>query len=135
MELRGNIIHFFEEQLQDLDCHQDTRAYIVGVFGRYRTADFDLSKESITIYFSEARNRHDFSRYQACADWIFLCHTLMPTHLHYASKEYYDTIARLSYYSCYKILNKQWKTFEELADNFIVLENEVANKLRGTICF
>lgn len=133
MELRRNIIHFFEEQLQDLDCHQDTRAYIVGVFGKYRTADFDLSKESITIYFSEARTKHDFARYQTCADWIFLCHTLMPAHLHYANKEYYDTIARLSYYSCYNILNKQWKTFEELADNFIVLENEVANKLRGAI--
>jgi hypothetical protein len=134
VELRENIAHFFEEQLSDLNCQYDTKAYIVGIFRRYQTAEFDLSKESITVYFSEARHHQDFSKYQACGDWLFFCRVLMPEHLRHADRNYYDTVARLSYYSCYRLLNRQWKSFEELADQFVPLENEVSSKLRKVIC-
>jgi hypothetical protein len=58
---------------------------------------------------------------------------MAPQHLKFASKDYYDTIARLSYYSCYKIINKQWRLFEELADNFPVIETQVKQKLNSAI--
>ncbi len=125
----GNITSFFEEALNDLDCNRDTKAYIVSIYGKYKTAEFDLSKDSVTILFAQARSNQDFLTYQNLGDWIFFANTLAPNHLHHASKDYYDTVARLSYYSCYKLINRQWKLFEELSDNFNVLESQVKHKL------
>lgn len=135
MELQETVADFFEKRLGDLHCQYDTRAYIVGILGKYQSAKFDLSKESLTLYFAEARQHHNFAKYQACGDWVFYCRVVMPEHLRHASPEYYDTMARLSYYACYRLLNRQWKSFEELADNFIPLEHEVSRKLSRIICF
>lgn len=126
-----NITNFFEEILNDLECHRDTRAYIISIYGKYKNADFDLSKDSVTLLFAQARLKQDFSTYQNLGDWIFFANTIAPNHLKFASKEYYDTVARLSYYSCYKLINKQWKLFEELSDNFISLESQVKKKLNN----
>ena len=124
-----NINSFFDELLTDLKCQRDTKAYIVSIYGKYKTAEFDLSKDSVTLLFAQARNKQDFLTYQNLGDWIFFANTIAPNHLRNASKDYYDTVARLSYYSCYKLINRQWKLFEELADNFIILEEEVKKRL------
>ena len=124
-----NISSFFEELLSDLNCQNDTKAYIVSIYGKYKTAEFDLSKDSVTLRFAQARNNQDFLIYQNLGDWIFFANTLAPQHLHAASKDYYDTVARLSYYSCYKLINRQWKLFEELADDFTKLEAQVRKRL------
>jgi len=124
-----NITNFFEDLLIDLECQRDTKAYIVSIYGKFRSADHDLSKDSVTLLFAQARNKHDFLTYQNLGDWIFFSNTMAPRHLHDASQDYYQTIARLSYYSCYKLINKQWKLFEELSDNFPKLEHQVKTKL------
>ena len=124
-----NITNFFEELLNDLQCQHDTKAYIISIYGKYKSAQFDLSKDSVTILFAQARNNQDFLTYQNLGDWIFFANTLAPNHLHHASKDYYDTLAKLSYYSCYKLIDRQWKLFEELADNFNALESQVKSKL------
>jgi hypothetical protein len=127
--LHRNVTKYFEEMLNDLECQQDTKAYIIGIFGKYKTAEFDLSKDSVTLLFSQARSKQDFLTYQNLGDWIFFANTIAPAHLQFASKDYYDTVARLSYYSCYRLINKQWKLFEELSDNFLRLERQVKKKL------
>lgn len=124
-----NINDFFSEVFKDIKCQEDTRAYIAGIYGKYQHANFDLSKDSITLLFSQARLKQDFFTYQNIGDWIFFANTWAPKHLNFASKEYYDTLGRLSYYSCYKLINKQWRLFEELADDFTNLETQVKNKL------
>jgi hypothetical protein len=129
MYCHDNITDFFNELLKDINCQYDTRSYIVSIYGKYKSASLDLSKESVTLLFSQARHRHDFNTYQNLGDWIFFSNTLAPEHLKYASKDYYNTVARLSYYSCYRLINKQWKLFEELSDNFESIEAEVKNKL------
>ena len=123
------INYFFDEIFSDLHCHRDTKAYIVSIYVKYKSSDLDLSKHSISLEFAQARLKHDFFTYQNLGDWIFFSNTIAPAHLRFASKEYYDTIARLSYYSCYKLINKQWKLFEELADNFPNIETQVKQKL------
>jgi len=125
----GNINGFFDELLDDLKCQKDTRSYIVGIFGKYRSTEFDFSKDSIGDLFCQARNKHDFSLYQNLGDWLFFSNSIAPQHLQFASKDYYDNIARLSYYSCYKLINGQWRLFEELADNLPNLEEQVKNRL------
>lgn len=124
-----NITNFFEEMLQDIQCQEDTKAYIVSIYGKYKTPDFDLSKDSLTLLYAQAQTKQDFSTYQNLGDWIFFSNTIAPKHLEHASKEYFDTLARLSYYSCYKLINRKWKLFEELSDNFVNLEFQVKNKL------
>lgn len=129
MIIHQNIIEFFEQQLRDLNCQHDTKAYIIGIYGKYKNSCFDLSKDSITLLMAQGRNNQDFSTYQKLADWIFFSNTIAPNHLQRASKDYYDTVARMSYYTCYRLINRQWKLFEELADNFLLLEREVKCKL------
>jgi hypothetical protein len=127
--LHRNISSFFDELLNDLHCHRDTKAYIVSIYGKYKTAEFDLSKDSVTLLFAQARSKQDFLAYQNLGDWIFFANTIAPQHLQFASKDYYDTVAKLSYYSCYKLINRQWKLFEELADDFSSLEEQVKSRL------
>ncbi len=124
-----NISSFFDELLIDLECQRDTKAYIVSIYGKYKTAQFDLSKDSVTLLFAQGRSKQDFLTYQNLGDWIFFANTIAPQHLTKASKDYYDTIARLSYYSCYRLINREWKLFEELADNFLILEEQVKKRL------
>jgi hypothetical protein len=128
--LHRNVTNFFEDLLNDLKCQRDTRAYIIGIYGKYKSAENDLSKYSITELFSQARAKQDFLTYQTLADWIFFSNTIAPQHLKFASKDYYDTIARISYSTCYRLINRQWKLFEELSDNFLSLEHQVKNKLQ-----
>jgi hypothetical protein len=120
---------FFKEILDGIHCRPDTKAYIISIYGKYQTSNFDLSNDSVTLLFAQARSKNDFSSYQNLGDWIFFSNTIVPEQLVFASKEYYDTVARLSYYSCYKIINRQWKLFEELADNYNFLEKEVKKKI------
>lgn len=127
--VHGTISSFFDELLFDLECQHDTKAYIISIYGKYKTIEFDLSQDSVTLLFAQARQKQDFLTYQNLGDWIFFANTMAPGHLKFASKNYYDTIARLSYYSCYKLINRQWKLFEELADDFLILEERVKNRL------
>jgi hypothetical protein len=131
--IHNNVSGFFEELLIDLDCHQDTRAYIVGIFGSYKSANYDFSKQSITTLFSQAREKHSFADYQRLADWLFFVASIAPDSLKYASKDYYNTIGRLSYYSCYKLINKEWKLYEELSDNWKNLESQVHSRLTNIV--
>jgi len=124
-----NVNSFFEDLLSDLNCRNDTKAYIISIYGKYRTSSYDLSKDNITLQFSQAKTKQDFSTYQNLGDWIFFVNTIAPQHLNNASKNYYDTIARLSYYSCYRLINREWALFEELADDFLFLEERVKNKI------
>jgi hypothetical protein len=128
--IHRNIPDYFNELLTDLNCQKETRAYIISIYGKYKSAQFDLSKDSVTLLFAQARDKQDFLTYQNLGDWIFFSNTWAPNHLHNASKDYYDTVARLSYYSCYRLINRQWKLFEELSDNFLTLESQVKNKLQ-----
>jgi hypothetical protein len=66
-----NITKFFEEMLNDLECQHDTKAYIVSIYGKYKSAEFDLSKDSVTLLFAQARSNQDFLTYQNLGDWIF----------------------------------------------------------------
>ena len=125
----NNLTLFFEEVLGELTCQADTKAYIISVFAKYNNPTFDLSKNSITLTFAQAKEKQDFLTFQNLGDWIFFSKTFAPNHLNHASEDYYRTVGRLSYYSCYNLINKQWKLFEELADNFIILEKETRKLL------
>lgn len=125
METHSNLTTFFANELEVLECDDDTRAYIASVFGKFRDATFDYSQHSITLLYSDAINRQDFQMFQNIGDWLFTSYVMWPEHLNNASNEYYISIGRLSYYSCYRLLQRKWRLYERLADQFIPLSNEV----------
>ena len=129
METFKNLNEFFDEVLGELSCNPETKAYIIGLFCKYKLADLDLSKDNITLMFAQAKFNQDFFIYQNLADWLFFAKSLHPEHLHRASEDYYHNIGRLSYYSCYKLINKQWKLYDELSESFIPLSKQVRTLL------
>lgn len=129
----NNLNTYFSNVLQDLHCEEDTRAYIVSVFSKYKTANHDLSKDNITLTYAQAYFNQDFFVFQNLADWILFSKTLYPEHLAAASEDYYFNIGRLSYYSCYKLINKQWKCYEQLADCFIPLSEQIRKSFENLI--
>jgi len=131
----NSIENYFNETLQTLPCENATKAYIVSIYTKYRSAEHDLSKDSLTLLFAQAKEKQDFMSFQNIGDWIFFANTIAPDHLVNASSDYYHTLARISYYSCYRIIHKQWKLFEELSDNFILLESEAKRLLHHNNIF
>lgn len=118
---RANFLDYLNPKLESLACHPDTKAYITGIFKRYTSAEFDFSQESITLLYANARERQDFAKFQNLADWLFFAESIFPKSLNRASEEYYHSIARLSYYRCYTLIDKKWKLFEEISDNYLNL--------------
>jgi hypothetical protein len=125
-----NLNDFFSSQLENLDCDENTRAYIVSVLAKYKTASVDYSKDSLTTIYAAAKFRQDFLIYQQLGDWLFYIHSIFPEHLNSASKDYYILIGRSSYNSCYKLLNRKWKVYEQLSDEFEYLSEETRTLIR-----
>lgn len=117
----NNINIYFTEQLKLLNCQDKTKAYIISILSKYKYASFDYSNSSLTLLYNEARLQSNFYTFQNLADWIFFCEVIFPQHLQDSSKDYYHSLAQVSYYNCYKLINKQIDIYENLADEFTQL--------------
>lgn len=113
-----SVNNYFSEQLKPLNCKETTKAYIVSIFSKYKYSQFDLSNKSLTLAFYEAKIKNDFGAYQNVGDFIFFCEVIFPEHLKNASKEYYYSLAQISYYKCYLLINKKIDIYENIADEF-----------------
>lgn len=120
---------FFAIQLQRLECDENTKAYIVSVFDRYKKTTDDYSKESITLIYADARNRQDFETFQSIADWVFMSSVYFPESLRGANKNYYFSIAKMSYYSCFRMTAYKLLFYEQMADDFCKLSINARNIL------
>lgn len=123
--MKDILINYFENFTKNLNYSKELNSYILSVLIEIKRKDF--SKDSLTLQYIEAKKQYNFELYQNIGDWILFCQVQMPGHLKHAEDRYYHAIAQNCYYSCYKILNKQWKLFEELADLF----PDVVNKLNS----
>jgi hypothetical protein len=135
VETFSNLNSFFQEVFEDLNCREDTKAYITSVFAKYKTSHFDFSKDSITLVYANAKQNSDFYTFQNIADWLFFARSFVPEHLSFASTEYYQSIGRLSYYSCYQLTRRQLSFYENLADDFVKLELETRKILTNQHSF
>lgn len=101
------------------NCKIETQAYIKSIFHEFlQVNNKDLSKESITIKYLNAKLNYDFEQFRDIGDWIFWASTMYPESLNSANPDFYNTIAQSSYYRCYLILDKQWDLYEEMSDQF-----------------
>lgn len=122
----------FEDQFNQITqilkvSNELTRAYIFGIFKNKLYNTNDLSKDSLTIKYAEAKFSYEFEKFQILGDWIFFTKSIYPNSLNKASPEYYDSIAQNSYYKCYKLLDKKWIVFEELSDQFPYFTKCISN--------
>lgn len=132
----SSISQFFQEIFSPLRCEEEsTKAYIISIYSKFINSNQDLSNYSITILYSQAKTNQQFDKFQNIGDWIFFANTIMPSFLKNASQDYYETIGRLSYYSCYNLINKKWKLFEELADNFSNLKKQTKKIIKNNNIF
>jgi hypothetical protein len=119
----------FDKLSQELPCDQATKAYITGVFHKYKTTTFDLSKQNITLTYAQAHFQQDFETFQTIGDWLLFAESLFPESLNSASEDYFFNIGRLSYNSCYRLINKKWRLYEELSDQFIFITQQIREEL------
>lgn len=118
-EVTSGIESFFVEKTKHLEgCRETTRAYVTKVFITAQKEPADFSKESLTLVYAAAKSNYSFQMFQSLGDWILFAQSLYPNSLKEASTEYYNALAQDSYYRCYRLLNRQWSLFEELADTF-----------------
>lgn len=127
----GNLNTFFNEKLIELKCGDITRAYIVSIFSKYANQEFDYSNKSLTLVFAEAKHNFNFIKFQNLGDWLFWLETIHPKFLEANGKSYYHTLAQMSYYNCYKIINKKLKVYEVLADEFSDLTAKTKTLIRN----
>jgi len=142
----GDMILVSNETLDDLfnrkliklkTCKEITKSYIISVLKKYITNKNYFNNQTIGIEYLQAQLNTDFAKFQNIGDWIFFIQSNYPDFFEKSSTSYYTSLGQSSYYKCYKILNKQWVLFEELADNFkeyskniheVKLNIEVINK-------
>ena len=130
MEIYNNLNNYFIKLFKDLPCNELTKSYICSIFSSFKNSNNDLSNESITLIFYEAKLKNNFILFQNLGDYIFFSKSYL-NNLNYASEDYYTAVAQLSYYSCYKLSNKQLKIYEELADEF----NNLNIETKKILCF
>ena len=133
-----NLHDFFNQTIKLPKCEEKTKAYIVSIFSDINNQE-DLSQESITLLYNRALETYSFNNFRQIGDWLFLTKCLFPQTLNGASPEYYSAVAQSAYYKCYIIMRREWKVFEELADQFQPLTVNIRKNLRaaskGSDCF
>ena len=117
----NNLLEYTESKFTDLNVSLPLQSYITSVLSGIGFVHLD---SSVTVAYAEAKFNYQFEGFQQVGDYILFIKSNYPDYLKNASREYYDAVAQSAYYRCYLILNKQWKLYEELADNFPkIIEN------------
>jgi len=122
---------WFSDRLIGLDGYRpETVAYVVGVlkaFCKPNVGD-DLTNRSVVLAYNDARLTGDFVAFQRIGDWVLWADIIVPTYIE-PDREAAESVARLSYYSCNRIMMGQWRCFEQLADELPEIVINVRRKL------
>lgn len=111
--------NFLEEYLQDIEFEKiETKEYIKGIFKEQLHGKNNLADKSLTLKYIKAKERYSFDEFKELGDWIFWIKTTYPEFLNGASDNFYNDLAKISYYKCHILLNRQWGLFEEISDRF-----------------
>lgn len=103
---------WFRERIEVIPHSPELKAYVVGVLKRFVVAPFDLPSNSVVIAYANAKFSGDFVKFQQLGDWILWQRSFMPTQDHV---EIIERVGMESYQSCYVLLRKQWKVYQELS--------------------
>lgn len=121
---------FFEEQIRDLECEEEVKAYVVATLAKYKQSFIDYSNEPITLAYARAQDNQDFKTFQNIADHLLMVNAVYPEHLKNSSKGYYYAVAQMSYYKCYTLLHRKLKVYELMADRFVDISTQINTSLK-----
>ena len=130
MDIIRGLDAWFAERLQGLEYRPETVAYVAGVLkaqGNPRGPEC-MAGRSIVLAYQEARQSGDFVAYQRLGDWVLFVDVVLPDSIK-NEREAVETIGRLSYLACYRILRGKWDVYEELADELPTIARRVRRKL------
>jgi hypothetical protein len=120
---------WFDEQLVQFKASVEARAYVVGVMTSFKSSSAMIGpNDSFVLAFSDARSKHDFAAFQRLADNILWMNVFLYPQIK-SDIDVVEPIARLSYYSCHRMMRHKWKVFEELADTFPTIVNQLKHNL------
>jgi hypothetical protein len=117
MDIIAGLDEWFAARLQGLQYRPETIAYIVAVMktlSRPRPED-DMSRRSIVLAYADAKKNGDFATFQRIGDWVLWVEAMAPESIEH-DRAVVESIGRLSYYTCHRIMKGQWGIYEELAD-------------------
>lgn len=123
---------WFTDTLSGLKCHEDTRAYIVGVLAQPL---HDMSDESVVLAYRDATLIGNFVSFQRIGDWALWASAFVPRQEE-SQQQLIEGFGRMSYYSCHRILREQWRVYGELANDFASIVRDVrcnVARARGTL--
>jgi hypothetical protein len=130
MERVVRLEDWFGKSLESVEASPDARAYLVSLFASMKSAEDDLSKKSIVLTYAEARDRGDFAGFQRLGDWVLWSMSFAPHSM--AVPDLALDFGRLSYYACWRLTRKEWRVYEELADDLPRLSRNIRRNLGST---
>lgn len=119
---------WFGERLQGMEASDPVRAYVTAVFSSMKSAQDDMSRDSVVLAYSSARDKGDFAGFQRVGDWTLWVMTFAPESV--CEKQLVVDLGRLSYYSCWRLMRKEWEVYEELADDLPDIFRRARRSLR-----
>lgn len=129
---------WFTDLLASIEVQDATRAYIIDVMSS-PGHDCNLHDRSIVLAYYDACSTGSFSSFKRIGDWVLWIASFAPESIE-VHRDVNESIGRLSYYACHRILNKKWHLYEELADDMPKIVHNVqlalcAMKSSGVVQF
>jgi len=112
---------WFDKRLDAVRCEHETRAYLAGLMTERAKSVQDAG--SITLAYASARNQGSFEQFQQLGDRVLWAGIFVADEFDEYNK-LYENIGRLCYYTCYRLLDRRWRLYEELADELPRLVKE-----------
>ena len=130
MDIIKSLDTWFTERLKSLDYEPETVAYVTGVLRTLgHPSDEDVfANRSIVLAYADARLAGDFAAFQRIGDWVLWVDAVVPESIE-REHEAVESIGRLSYYACHRILRGQWHVYEKLADELPTIAARVRRRL------
>lgn len=113
MELVAKLDTWLSKNLDDLKYHPNTKTYIINVLSNPRSL-IDFSDRSIVTIYADTKVQPEFTKYQQIGDWVLWISTIHPLNVS-ANRDLTETIGQLSYQTCYRMLQKSWPIYDDLA--------------------
>jgi hypothetical protein len=127
MERFTRLEDWFCRSLEAVEASPDARAYLVSLFSSMKTTQNDLSNESIVLAFAAARETGQFAKFQRIGDYVLWGLSFAPES--FEVPRVAIDLGRLSYYTCWRLTHKEWRVYEELADDLPRLTKETRRRL------
>lgn len=127
MELVFKLDDWISKRISLLKRDMYIQAYITNVLSKFKPNELVYTKrDSIVLKYLEARSTHNFATHQQIGDCVLFLGSIYPEFIK-EHRTVVESMGQQSYYACYVMLNRQWKIYEELADELPMLMSEIAH--------